>query len=83
MKSFSREKILKYELLGLFLLALNSWMLFGLKAKLSDDYLHISSSNSLSFFSYYLLSFFSMINYYTGPWFLLLFGLMAIAQVLY
>ena len=63
------SKILKAELFALFLLTVFAFCAFYYKESMPDNYLSISSSSeSLSYISYYLTSFIVWIGYYTGPW---------------
>lgn len=61
-------KILKYELFSLFFLSIITLIVFYYRDTLPDNYLTITSTSSPGFFAYYGTSFFSFINYYTGPW---------------
>jgi S-DNA-T family DNA segregation ATPase FtsK/SpoIIIE len=63
-----KAKILKSQLFTLFLLTIITLVVFYYKETLPDNYLSISSNASHGFFSYYLTSWASFINYYTGAW---------------
>ena len=63
-----KAKILKSQLFALFLLTIITLVVFYYKETLPDNYLSISSNAPHGFFSYYLTSWASFINYYSGPW---------------
>ncbi|MBD65133.1 MAG: hypothetical protein CME62_08000 [Halobacteriovoraceae bacterium] len=64
-----KQKVLKIELIGLFVLSLITLVYYFFGSQLPDNSLSISSS-STDYFSpiYYLSSLLAEISYYTGPW---------------
>ncbi len=67
-----RQKILKWQLISLFLLTLGTFVFYYFQGSLPDSYLSISSENeSINFFSYGLTSLLAMMGYYLGPWLIL------------
>lgn len=62
-------KILKFELIGLFLLTVFSFFSYYYAESLPDNYLWISSQSTYSnWFTYYITSFVTFIGYISGPW---------------
>ncbi len=63
------SKILKAQLLILFLLTAVSFFAFYFHDSLPDNFMSISSEeNGVGFFSYYSSSLVSFVGYYSGPW---------------
>lgn len=63
------SKILKAQLLILFLLTAVSFFAFYFHDSLPDNFMSISSEeNGVGFFSYYGSSLVSFVGYYSGPW---------------
>jgi S-DNA-T family DNA segregation ATPase FtsK/SpoIIIE len=63
------SKILKAQLLILFLLTAVSFFAFYFHDSLPDNFMSISSEeNGVGFFSYYGSSLISFVGYYSGPW---------------
>lgn len=63
------DKIIRYELILLFMLVILSFVAFYFSDSLPDNALGISSSTeSISFFVYYTTSIISFVGYFTGPW---------------
>ncbi len=66
---FNISKILKIELITLFLLTVISFVVFYYKNALPDNYFAISSESYWSgHVIYYLTSFFTFVGYFAGPW---------------
>ncbi len=66
------QRILKLELLLLFILTLASFYYFYFVNSLPDNIFTISSTSSeFSFFSYYFYSVISIIGFFVGPWIVL------------
>lgn len=63
------SKILKTELLGLFVITLLSFVSFYYRESLPDNYLLISSKSvTNNFLLYYFSSFMAMVGFFSGPW---------------
>lgn len=63
------SKILKNQLIALFLISLVSILAFYYSDSLGDNYQSISSTNeNINYFSYFLSSIVVWCGYYTGPW---------------
>ncbi|MBP9673915.1 MAG: DUF87 domain-containing protein [Bacteriovoracaceae bacterium] len=78
-----KQKILRIELLSLFVLTLLSCLYFYYKERLPDHFLQISSSNtSAPFYLYYPTSLLALIGFYTGPWLFFPFVAFAIIYIL-
>ncbi len=74
-----RNKILKIQLFGLFILTIVSFLEFYFRDSLPDNYLSISSINeSINIISYFFSSLVGVIGFYTGPWIFLPFLLFTI-----
>jgi DNA segregation ATPase FtsK/SpoIIIE, S-DNA-T family len=62
-------KILKYQLLFLFIITAAALLAFYYKDSLPDNFLSISSHrSSTNFLTYYFFSAIAITGYYTGPW---------------
>lgn len=70
----SISKILKIELLTLFMVATLSLVAFYFQDSTPDNFLSITSESSgINFFSYYATSLVSIIGFFVGPWIVLSF----------
>jgi S-DNA-T family DNA segregation ATPase FtsK/SpoIIIE len=74
-------KILKTQLVTLFILTITTIGIFYYRDSMPDNYSSISSDSTLNFFSYYLTSFLNYINYYTGPWVALPFAVFTVFYI--
>jgi len=73
------SKILKIQLIGLFLLTLIAFYAYYFSDVLPDNFFLISSGSSdVNYFSYYLTTFVALVGYYTGPWIFLPFFFFAL-----
>lgn len=73
------SKILKLQLIGLFLITLISFYAYYFSEVLPDNFFLISSSTAdVNYFSYYLTTFVALVGYYTGPWIFLPFFFFAL-----
>jgi DNA segregation ATPase FtsK/SpoIIIE, S-DNA-T family len=64
-----KQKILRIQLITLFVLTLINLFYFYLRDWLPDNIFHISGDTaSIGFFSYYLSSLLSVVGYFVGPW---------------
>ncbi|OUR98961.1 hypothetical protein A9Q84_05985 [Halobacteriovorax marinus] len=63
------SKILKTQLLSLFVITLIAFYAYYFSEVLPDNFFLISSGSSeINFFSYYVTTFIALVGYYTGPW---------------
>jgi len=63
------SKILKTQLLSLFIITLIAFYAYYFSEVLPDNFFLISSgTNEINFFSYYVTTFVALVGYYTGPW---------------
>ncbi|MDD0852391.1 DNA translocase FtsK [Halobacteriovorax sp. GB3] len=68
------SKILKIQLVSLFIFTALAFLAFCYSDLLPDNYFSISSENtSINFFTYFVSSIVTMIGYYSGPWLLVSF----------
>ncbi len=63
-----RARILRYQLIALFVLTVASLVCFYYKESLPDNIFSISSNGTSNFLSYHLTSALTLVGFYVGPW---------------
>jgi S-DNA-T family DNA segregation ATPase FtsK/SpoIIIE len=64
-----KQKILKFQLIGLFAVAFTNLAYFYFRDRLPDNFYEISSANSnINLFTYYAASLLAHVGFYTGIW---------------
>lgn len=75
-----KKKLLKIQLITLFIVTLFSFIAFYYGNDLPDNAFSINSSNSNFSITYYLISMMSYVSYFSGPWVLLPFLIFSLSM---